>query len=276
MTDPERPSLTLPEELDRRAMDLLSGGGDWTPPPVRDAATLILLRSGETGLEVLLQKRPATMTFAAGMFVFPGGRVEINDADPRVPWQGPSAYEPFPLPDGAAATARFRALTVAAVRETWEEAGIALVRGDSKPFPQGDVEFFSWLRAESLTIAGDLLLPWVHWVTPEVERRRFDVRFFVARAPDDAEGEDRSSESEETRWISPRAAMAAADAGEMPMLPPTADALIQLDGFDSPESALAVARSRRPRPVLPRPWAANDGVVQWRLEDAYSGDVISI
>ena len=124
-------------------------------------------------------------------------------------------------------------------------------------------------------VAGELLLPWVHWVTPEVERRRFDVRFLVAQVPPGAEGADMSSETEETRWVLPEVAVAAAAAGELPMLPPTADALRQLVGFADPESVLTVARTRRPRPLLPRPWRVTDGVVDWRLEDAYSGEVIN-
>lgn len=275
MVSPERPSLTLPAELDRRAQELLSDEGAWQPPPVHDAATLILLRSGEAGLEVLLQKRPTAMAFAAGMYVFPGGRVETSDADQGVPWQGPPDYEPFPLKDDAQPTAHFRALTVAAVRETWEEAGIALMTGEPAPPPEVSVELLAWLREENRAVAGELLLPWVHWVTPEVERRRFDVRFLVAQVPPGAEGADMSSETEETRWVSPEVAVAAAAAGELPMLPPTADALRQLVGFADPESVLAVARTRRPRPLLPRPWRVADGVVEWRLEDAYSGEVIS-
>jgi 8-oxo-dGTP pyrophosphatase MutT (NUDIX family) len=275
VVSPERPSLALPAELDRRAMELLTGEGDWQPPPVHDAATLILLRSGESGLEVLLQKRPTAMAFAAGMYVFPGGRVEVSDADPDVPWQGPVDYEPFPVTGDAQPTAHFRALTVAAVRETWEEAGIALLTSEPAPPRDSNVEFLSLLREMNCAVAGDLLWPWVHWVTPEVERRRFDVRFLVAQVPHGAEGADMSSETEETRWVTPKEAVAAATTGEMPMLPPTTDALAQLVGFPDPQSVLAAARTRRPRPLLPRPWRVVDGVVQWRLEDAYTGEVIS-
>lgn len=276
MTSPERPSLTLPEELDRRARELLSGGADWRPPPVRDAATLILLRTGDHGLEVLLQKRPAAMAFAAGMYVFPGGRVETSDSNGQVPWRGPMDYEPFPIAAGAQPTAQFRALTTAAVRETWEEAGIALVTGDPDQPPESNTEFLTWLRATKRAVAGDALLPWVHWVTPEVEQRRFDVRFLVAQVPPGAEGADMSSESEETRWVSPEAAVTAAATGDMPMLPPTADALAQLTEFSDPQSVMTAARTRRPRPLLPRPWRVHDGVVHWRLEDAYSGEVIRV
>lgn len=105
MVEPERPGLTIPSELTRRAQALVDGTAEWEPPVPRDAATVVLLRDGVTGVEVFLQRRVGRMAFAAGMHVFPGGRVEEVDAS--TPWIGDEARQPFGIPDGAGVTARF-------------------------------------------------------------------------------------------------------------------------------------------------------------------------
>lgn len=264
----------MPAELQRRAERLLEGDVGWQVPQARDAATVILMRPCPSGIEVLLQRRPGSMAFAAGMHVFPGGRVEDADADPAVPWQGPRDFEPFPLPPGAGATARFRALTVAGVRETWEEAGVALVIGGGDGLPPGESDFLGWVASRSRSIAGDALAPWVHWVTPEVEARRFDTRFLIAELPEGARAVDFGVETDRSVWTTPGEALDRQRSGDMPMLPPTADALMQLAGFDSPAAAVADARGRRPRPYLPVPHRSRTGAVSWRIVDAYTREVI--
>lgn len=264
----------MPAELQRRAERLLAGDDGWQVPPARDAATVILLRDSSRGIEVLLQRRPGSMAFAAGMHVFPGGRVEEADADPAIPWQGPRDFEPFPLPPAAAATARFRSLTVAGVRETWEEAGVALVVGGGDRLPAGEADFLGWVVAQGQPIAGDALAPWVHWVTPEVESRRFDTRFLISELPEGAHAVDFGVETDRSVWTTPGEALDRLRSGDMPMLPPTADALIQLAGFDSPGAAVADARGRRPRPYLPTPQRSRTGAVSWRIADAYTREVI--
>ena len=84
----------LPESVRRRAAELLEGKLDVVP--LRDAATVALLRDSPSGLEVFMQRRTSTLAFAAGMYVFPGGRVEENDTDPGVPFRdGPPDPVPF-------------------------------------------------------------------------------------------------------------------------------------------------------------------------------------
>ncbi len=266
--------MTLPAELHRRAEAMLADGGAWDVPPPRDAATVALIRSRAGGIEVLLQRRPGSMAFAAGMHVFPGGRVEPADADGTVPWRGPADYEPFPIPVGAGATARFRALTVAGVRETWEEAGVALISGAGATPADRHAEFPAWLAEQGLAVAGDALLPWVHWITPEVEAKRFDTRFLVAELPEGAEVTDYGVETDRSFWITPGGAMDRYRRGELSMLPPTVDALEQLADFDEPGAVMVAARRRRPRPLLPRPYRSRGGAVGWRIVDAYSGEVL--
>lgn len=277
VVEPERPSLAIPEQLTARALDLATGDGEWTAPEARDAATVILLRDGPDGVEVFLQRRINRMTFAPGMYVFPGGRVEQSDA--VVAWSGPSD-EPFPLSAEAGATASFRALTTAGARETWEEAGTVLARGSEGPVRDTPVEpeadFVAWMDRHGYQIDGYSFRAWSHWITPEVENKRFDTRFLVALLPDGQYAVDRGIESDHSSWFTPAAALAGARSGAMPMLPPTTDALSQLAGFPTARAAFDAAADRSPRPWLPRPFLGSAGEIEWRLVDAYSGEPIEL
>ena len=87
--------MGLPEEFHRRAEALVRGDEEtWQAPPISAAATIILIRDAESGLEIFLQQRIGSMKFAAGMFVFPGGRVETDDLAQRIPWLPGHRSEP--------------------------------------------------------------------------------------------------------------------------------------------------------------------------------------
>ena len=95
-----------------------------SPPPLRDASTVVLVRDGDDGIEAFLQRRVKQMAFAGGMTVFPGGGVDERDADADLTWVGPDARwwaQTFSTsPTGA------QKLVCAAVRETFEECGVLL------------------------------------------------------------------------------------------------------------------------------------------------------
>ena len=267
---PERPSLTMPEELTRRARAVAVGDEDsWMVPDALDAATVILLRDGPAGPEVFLQRRAGGMAFAPGAYVFPGGRAE--DSDATLPWVGPDS-EPFATPEPSAPTASFRALTTAAAREAWEESGVVIVDAPAGDAP-GDEGFGPWLRDGGHRVAGDSFAPWSHWITPEVERRRFDTRFLVARMPIGQVAVDLGVESDHSSWFRPQDAVDRVRRGAMTMLPPTVHALDGLTLFETVADVLDDARGRRPRPLLPRP-TVRSGNVEWHLVDAYSGEEI--
>jgi 8-oxo-dGTP pyrophosphatase MutT (NUDIX family) len=144
--------------------------------PTRDAATVMLVRDAAAGIEVFVFRRVATMAFAAGMHVFPGGRLDPGDDDPRVPWAGPSpkdlAVALGATPDGA------RALVVAAVRETFEECGVLLAGPDSghlvadvtgagwerdrEALAAGETSLADVLGRRGLGVRADLLRPWAY------------------------------------------------------------------------------------------------------------------
>lgn len=183
-------------------------------PPIRPAATVVLLRDGTDGLEVWLQQRATTLAFAAGMHAFPGGRVDDDEDTSAI--RHDVSEEQLAWGDKEAVTVR--AHLAAAVRETWEECGVRLD-------PQ-------------------TLVPWARWVTPPGESRRFDARFYVARTPADQEPRPLTGEVAAGGWFVVRAAVEAFAAGGLPMWPPTISTLASLMTFDDVTTVLAAAPLR--------------------------------
>ncbi|HEY7048576.1 MAG TPA: NUDIX domain-containing protein [Jatrophihabitantaceae bacterium] len=209
--------------------------------PVRDAATVVLLRDGPDGVEAWLLTRVAQMVFAAGMTVFPGGRVEDSDAD--LPWAGPP-------PVGAA-------FVGAAVRETFEETGVLLGGGSvDLSAARADVEggrvgFGELLRSHGLTIDASGLRPWARWVTPEGESRRYDTRFFVAALPDGAAPDHVTSEADRAGWVGVADALAEGERGERLLMPPTLMTLRSIAAHPTVADVLTAAPGRPLEPVRP-------------------------
>ncbi len=273
-------ALEMPEALVARARQL-AAGGDWTPPACRDATTVVLLRDGPAGLEALLMRRPDTMAFAPGMHVFPGGRVDPADSQPPV-----RGWAPDP---GRGDSELARALVVAGVRETFEEAGVLLAVDHAgrpaRPDGQWAADrqaserasgFPAVLARRRLHIHGDLLVPIAHWITPEVETRRFDTRFLVAALPEGQSVAAHSTETDSGQWVAPGAALSSYRGGVMAMLPPTVAVLADLVGRRSVAAAMEWARSRQESviPVMPRPRV--DGTrLEWVLVHGYTGALIS-
>jgi 8-oxo-dGTP pyrophosphatase MutT (NUDIX family) len=225
-----------------------------TDDAVRAAATVVLLRDGTDGPETFLLRRVASMAFAPRMHVFPGGRVDSVDAENPVALP---ADADVPTLAGRASTDEpgVRALYACAVRETAEEAGIALAVPDASGVPVVD--------PRRLPIVG-------HWVTPEGESRRYDVRFF-AYVVDDGQARLTTTEADHARWIRPADALDEFAAGGLRMLPPTESVLRQLVGYERAADALAALAATVVRPLLPR--RRPDGSA-WDLVDAYTGEVL--
>ena len=236
---------------------------------MRDAATVVLLREGSAGLEAWLLTRVTGMAFAAGMSVFPGGRV--GDADADLPFAG----------DGAArAAAGFRcdvrmarALLGAAVRETFEETSVLLsqpaadlsgARGDVEA---GRVSFGELLRSNGLAVDSDALRPWSRWITPPGEVRRYDTRFFIAAVPDGVDALDVTSESSAASWVPLGEALEQAQRGERGLLPPTMATLASLVPFDSVAAAMATADERSLDPISPDISRGADGAIIAAMPD---------
>jgi len=241
--------------------------GEKEPAATRDASTVVLLR--DPGPEVYLLRRVRGMAFAAGMHVFPGGSVDETDADADIGWAGPSAAQWGEWLRSDERTAR--ALVCAAVRETFEECGV-LLAGDPDLLP--DVSTDEWeaerlalesreqslsqlLSRRGLVLRADLLRPLAHWITPVVEPKRFDTRFFLAEMPRGQACRDVGSEADERLWVTPAAAL---EQG-LRMLPPTHTALTEIAGF--PDVASALAAERILTTVEPRLVVHDDGTVEF-------------
>jgi 8-oxo-dGTP pyrophosphatase MutT (NUDIX family) len=232
----------------------------------KQAATVLLLRDGEPGLEVYLLRRTKGMPFAGGMTAYPGGGVDPRDGDTEVAWFGPPPAEwatAFGCDERIA-----RELVCAAVRETFEEAGV-LLAGDPRggavvPDVSGDdweeqrqalltrdLSLTELLAGRGLALRSDLLRPFAHWITPPVEPRRYDTKFFVAALPVGQEARDVSGEADEASWLTPTSALAEASAGTRPMLPPTTHTLGQLEPFPDVAAALAGSPPEPLHPISP-------------------------
>ncbi|MFK5635788.1 MULTISPECIES: NUDIX hydrolase [unclassified Ornithinimicrobium] len=238
---------------------------DRTVAAARPSATVMLLREGaDDGVEVFVLRRASSMAFAPGMMAFPGGGVDPRDADPGVPWAGPSPRQWGRRTGTTDALAR--ELVIAAAREVFEECGV-LLAGPAPDRVVADLTDPSWDEersrlldrsqsfAEMLTRLGlvlrsDLLALRAHWTTPVCEPKRYDTRFFAARMPEGQIADDLSTEAERVAWATPRAILAEQAAGREVLLPPTQVMVEQLAHVDDLDGWLA-----RPVPVHPvMPW----------------------
>ncbi|GIH70272.1 NUDIX hydrolase [Sphaerimonospora thailandensis] len=245
--------IPLPGELGERARDVLAGRV--APVRARDAATVVLLR--DAPLEAYLLRRTATMAFAAGAYVFPGGSVDPRDSDHAVAWAGPAPAEWGEILRADEAVSR--GLVCAAVRETFEESGVLLAGPDAATVvadTTGDdweadrlaligrtLSFAEFLDRRGLVLRSDLLKAWAHWITPEIEPRRYDTRFFVAALPPGQRTRDVGGEADKVAWLSPRSALAGAAAGEVFLLPPTHRTLQEISAFDAIDGVFAAERN---------------------------------
>ena len=254
-----------------------------TSRPVKDASTVMVVRDSDRGPEVFVARRVKGMAFAAGMTVFPGGGVDDADDDPTVAWTGPGPHwwaERFRCDE-----ARARRLVCAAARETFEECGVLLADhldgspvSDAGRFHSSRAEleahrmsFSHFLAGEELSLAAGRLRPFDHWITPVIEPRRYDTRFFLAALPEGQEPDDQTSEVDQTMWARPADLLADFRAGRSMILPPTWVQLHRLSEFSDVDAALASEHSISP--IQPEILEHEGGVrVGFDGSDAYWAD----
>ena len=215
------------------------------PVEPRPAATVVLVRDGADGLEVLLTHRPSSMVFAPDMHVFPGGRVDAADGDARLASRSVlSGAEAAVALGGDLAPEAALATFVAAIREVFEETGVLLADGAARSALEvGRAEllhvpgaFAPLVEALDLRLRTELLVPLSRWVTPPGLPRRFDARFFAAALPDGAEVSLLGDEVAAHAWHTPRAALDEMAAGRLGMWLPTSTTLQQLEHVESIET----------------------------------------
>jgi 8-oxo-dGTP pyrophosphatase MutT (NUDIX family) len=214
------------------------------PIDAKPAATVMLLRDADQGIEVFMLRRTTSAAFAGGMYVFPGGKVDTADGE------GDIGY------------------VIAAIRECYEEAGVLLATDEAgamvtdghpalahrESVHGGDVDLRALCDQYRLSPAVDDLV-WVsHWITPVGESpRRFDTRFFVAVAPMEQTSRHDDNETIASTWVGPHDALRREALGELTMMPPTIKNLEFLEAHHDAASAMEAARKlARPEAIQPK------------------------
>lgn len=230
-----------------------------TAPP-RDAATVVMLRDTQQGLEVFLVKRHGLSDVLGGAYVFPGGKLDADDAllDYQVYLdQDPTAmHAALGEPQLTLNTAT--GLYVAALREAFEESRVlftpdiataraALLHDTAKPFNTLLAELQVRLQTRNV-------LPWSRWITPRmpsITNKRFDTRFFVAAVPPEQEAIHDNYEATESAWLAPRTALEQYWNGQIELAPPQIMSLSHLSRHRTVASVMDAARAQLPPLVLP-------------------------
>lgn len=219
-------------------------------PPIPSAAILLLRDVGED-LEVLLLTRHDTASFG-GASVFPGGKVDVTDSDTKL----------FSYCDGLAPKSEIEhAFYVAAIREVFEETGLLLARSDGNTallssaqnaaisaryrndLLRGAITLPEIVTRENLRLACDVLVPFSRWITPTIAPKRFDTFFFLTDSTHNNVATADGTESLQVDWITPRAALAEAEAGLRRIVFPTRATLSKLALTHCVAAALASARA---------------------------------
>lgn len=242
-----------------------------TPVPTRPAATIVLLRDGAEGPEVLLLRRTRSAGFVPGAYVFPGGRVDRDDAGPEVVshldgLDAEGAARRLELPTGDPPALAYY---LAALREAFEETGILVGRdGNGAPPPtaqedaavdalrddlmEDKVTFAQVLERLGCRLDGSAVEYLAHWITPVPEPRRYDTRFFAAKVRAGAHAIIDPREMTDAVWITPADALRRNHEDTLPMVFPTIRTLEDLDGFPTVDAVLTDLGSRRIPAILPR------------------------
>ena len=214
----------------------------------RPSATVLVVR--DEPLEVLMLRRSAGGSFP-GAVVFPGGAVEPADRDPA--WAD--------LVSGADGLSQEQtAVRIAAIRETWEEAGLLLCQPGPAPRARDGLSFIDLVRTTGSRLALDELHYFARWVTPAGRARRFDTRFYVVGMPAGQIAVPDGEEMVNLEWVTPQLALHRADAGQQPLLTPTRLNLRRLAESADTASAFAAADARERFIVRPRTTRGADGI----------------
>ena len=239
--------------------------------PALPAATVTLVRDTAAGLEVLMLQRNFQSGFMPGMFLFPGGALDPGDGAAAV------CARCAGLDDARASAALGMAsgglaYWAAAIRESFEEAGVLLAYGDDgelvnpgethrlprfdeyrRKLNAGEDALCEMLERERLRLAVDRLTYFSHWITPVTAPRRYDTRFFVAVAPEGQEALPDNVEAIHHVWVNPAAAVEQHRAGTFKMRTPTIRTLERFAPFASVEALIADLRAQPAIPaILPR------------------------
>jgi len=213
------------------------------PAVPRPAATVLLLRDSDSGIEVLMTRRSPTASFAPGAYVFPGGGIDAADTAAHAIAARRPTQNDLHLTQA-----------IAAIRESFEELGVLLARhADGRAAGAEDLAalsrhqpFMAQCQARGLTLSADQVYVLAHWITDRDLPRRFDVPFLVARMPQGQTPVADEAEQFEPVWVRPADALARHKAGNFFMIFPTIRTLERLAQFDSVQAVLQACSSEQP------------------------------
>lgn len=254
---------------------------------LRTASTVLLLREAANGMEIFMVQRNRQIEFSSGALVFPGGSMDPGDRE--------IATDSTLVADRGGLDVDTAAIRIGGIRETFEESGILLARprGSSslvsaekatalgaqrEALDEGKVSFGDILRQHELTPAIDLLALFAHWITPVNLPKRFDTHFLLALAPSDQIGKHDGRESVDSIWLSPKAALGAADSGRYNLPFPTIRNLIKLDKLGTARAAMDFAHATPVVTVVPEMSRNENGTTRLRIpiEAGYDGDIFDV
>ena len=232
-----------------------------TAPP-RDAATVVILRDGAHGLEVFLVKRHGLSDVLGGAYVFPGGKLDAADCAPDTHRHLDQDRAQLHAALGEPGTAPELAggLFVAALRETYEEAGVLFAHG-ADAHTGAAADFHARVLSGSMRLQTQAVHPWSRWITPRmpsVTNKRFDTRFFIAVLPPGQKAAHDNVEATESAWLRPRAALEQYWAREIELAPPQIMSLAHLARYSTAAEAMGQARSQLPPLIMPEAFQEND------------------
>lgn len=225
-----------------------------------DSASVLLLRDGPDGLEVFLHKRHSANDVLGGAYVFPGGKVDPADAQWATRGDLPVDRLHAALGEPDLDLPRAASLYVTAIREVFEETGVLFAEVEAAqartlwPALRSGAGFDQVVGQLGARLAMSRLQPWSRWVTPtrpNVSRKRFDTRFFVAEVPAGQDPGHDSHEAVESVWLRPQAALRQYWAHEIDLAPPQILGLAHLARHASVQGVVAEARGRRPPCIRP-------------------------
>jgi 8-oxo-dGTP pyrophosphatase MutT (NUDIX family) len=239
----------------------------------QDAATLILMRDANRardGFEILMVRRHTRSAFMPGAYVFPGGRIEAADHTREAEriCHGLSSKQAQDIITGTHPPEKALAFFVAAIRETFEEAGILLAYRAIPDFVAFDEDektrftkyrkevrkdpfsFITIIDKEELKLATEKLFYFARWITPEISPIRFDARFFVAAVPAKQEALEDEFETTAHMWISPKKVLKEQKRG-LPVPFATLSNITVLAQFSSVDEVIASTRNKEIPAILP-------------------------
>ncbi len=243
------------------------------------AATVLLIRDGEDGLEVFMVKRHKNIDFAGGALVFPGGKLDITDSDPDIR-QFCTVRDEL--------TGEQLAMRIGGIRETFEESGVLLAREDGsdtflngehsaalQPYRDrlndGEITMKEIAAQENIKYACDIMQPFAHWITPPAFHKQFDTRFYVVRSPGEQLASHDEGETTDSLWIKPQQALEDAVEKRRIVVFATRANLTKLGESADCGSALVTARETKITTIMPVPEETEGGSIFRIPEEAGYG-----